>query len=146
MFQQGQVFKLKARCADGEPLWAYRYRVAGRGSARLQVGSRHKKLNRQSVVWLEAKSGDKLLLSTKAYSRCRRRVGFVTATTWRMLSAESRVYRARTVASETPRRAAIRRNGSRPFPWSSSMIPWSSASIRRGALTGPRRRSRLDAG
>jgi hypothetical protein len=38
MIQQGQVFKLKARCADGEPLWAYRYRVAGRGSARLQVG------------------------------------------------------------------------------------------------------------
>jgi hypothetical protein len=38
MIQQGQVFKLKAKCADGEPLWAYRYRVAGRGSARLQVG------------------------------------------------------------------------------------------------------------
>ena len=38
MIQQGQVFKLKATCADGEPLWAYRYRVAGRGSARLQVG------------------------------------------------------------------------------------------------------------
>jgi hypothetical protein len=38
VIQQGQVFKLKARCADGEPLWAYRYRVAGRGSARLQVG------------------------------------------------------------------------------------------------------------
>ena len=38
MIQQGQVFKLKARCADGEPLWAYRYRVAGRGSARVQVG------------------------------------------------------------------------------------------------------------
>lgn len=38
MIQQGQVFKLKARCADGEPLWAYRYRVAGRGSARRQVG------------------------------------------------------------------------------------------------------------
>jgi hypothetical protein len=36
--QQGQVFKLKARCAGGEPLWAYRYRVAGRGAARLQVG------------------------------------------------------------------------------------------------------------
>jgi uncharacterized protein YqiB (DUF1249 family) len=36
--QQGQVFKLKARSAEGEPLWAYRYRVAGRGSARLQVG------------------------------------------------------------------------------------------------------------
>ena len=38
MIQQGQVFKLKARGADGEPLWAYRYRVAGRGSARRQVG------------------------------------------------------------------------------------------------------------
>jgi hypothetical protein len=38
MIQQGQVFKLKATCGDGEPLWAYRYRVAGRGSARLQVG------------------------------------------------------------------------------------------------------------
>jgi integrase len=38
VIQQGQVFKLKAVCADGEPLWAYRYRVAGRGSARLQEG------------------------------------------------------------------------------------------------------------
>jgi hypothetical protein len=36
--QQGQVFKLKARSAEGEPLWAYLYRVSGRGSARLQVG------------------------------------------------------------------------------------------------------------
>ncbi|MCA1679789.1 MAG: SPOR domain-containing protein [Actinobacteria bacterium] len=32
------MFKLNATSADGEPLWAYRYRVAGRGSARLQVG------------------------------------------------------------------------------------------------------------
>jgi integrase len=38
VIQQGQVFKLKAKGVDGEPLWAYRYRVAGRGSARLQVG------------------------------------------------------------------------------------------------------------
>ena len=38
MVQQGQVFRLKARGADGEALWAYRYRVAGRGSARFQVG------------------------------------------------------------------------------------------------------------
>jgi integrase len=38
MIQQGQVFKLKAKSVDGEPLWAYRYRAAGRGSARLQVG------------------------------------------------------------------------------------------------------------
>jgi len=38
VIQQGQVFRLQARCADGEPLWAYRYRVAGLGSARVQVG------------------------------------------------------------------------------------------------------------
>jgi hypothetical protein len=38
VIQQGQVLKLKARCADGDPLWAYRYRIAGRGSTKLQVG------------------------------------------------------------------------------------------------------------
>jgi hypothetical protein len=38
VIQQGQVFKLKATRAEGEPLWAYRYRVGGRGSGRLQVG------------------------------------------------------------------------------------------------------------
>jgi hypothetical protein len=38
VIQQGQVFKLKARGADGRPLWAYRYRLDGRGSARPQVG------------------------------------------------------------------------------------------------------------
>jgi integrase len=36
--QQGQVFKLKAKGAEGEPLWAYRYRLEGRDSARPQVG------------------------------------------------------------------------------------------------------------
>jgi hypothetical protein len=38
MIQQGQVFKLTAKAADGEPLWAYRYRLEGRSSARPQVG------------------------------------------------------------------------------------------------------------
>jgi hypothetical protein len=38
VIQQGQVFKLKARGADGRPLWAYRYRLDGRASARPQVG------------------------------------------------------------------------------------------------------------
>jgi integrase len=38
MVQQGQVFKLKARRIDGQPLWAYRHRLEGRGSARPQVG------------------------------------------------------------------------------------------------------------
>ena len=38
VFQHGQVFKLKSRGADGQPLWAYRYRLDGRGSERRQVG------------------------------------------------------------------------------------------------------------
>ncbi len=38
MVQQGQVFKLKARGADARPLWAYRHRLDGHGSARPQVG------------------------------------------------------------------------------------------------------------
>ncbi len=38
MIQQGQVFKLKVRGADGLPLWAFRHRLDGRGSARPQVG------------------------------------------------------------------------------------------------------------
>ena len=38
MIQQGQVFKLTAKGADGEPLWAYPYRLEGRSSARPQVG------------------------------------------------------------------------------------------------------------
>jgi integrase len=38
MLQQGQVFRLKARGAGGEALWAYRYRVGGRGSKRVQQG------------------------------------------------------------------------------------------------------------
>jgi integrase len=37
VIQQGQVFKLKTKGADGQPLWAYRYRL-GRGSARPQAG------------------------------------------------------------------------------------------------------------
>jgi hypothetical protein len=36
--QHGQVFKLKAKGADGQPLWAYRYWVEGGGSSRPQVG------------------------------------------------------------------------------------------------------------
>jgi integrase len=54
VIQQGQVFKLRATCADGEPLWAYRYRVAGRGSARLQVGgsgARPRRRGRLICVW-----------------------------------------------------------------------------------------------
>jgi hypothetical protein len=38
MVQQGQVFKLKAKGMDGQPLWTYRYRLEGRGSGRPQVG------------------------------------------------------------------------------------------------------------
>jgi hypothetical protein len=37
VIQQRQVFKLTAKGTDGEPLWAYRYRLEGRSSARPQV-------------------------------------------------------------------------------------------------------------
>ncbi len=38
MIQQGQVFKLKTKGPDGQPLWAYRYRLEGRSSERPKVG------------------------------------------------------------------------------------------------------------
>src|SRR5215207_9480306 len=38
MFQQGQVFRLTRRGSDGSPRWAYRYRVGGRTSKRIQRG------------------------------------------------------------------------------------------------------------
>src|SRR5881392_2499228 len=38
MWQQGKVFKLKTKGRVGQPLWAYRYRLDGRGSVRPQVG------------------------------------------------------------------------------------------------------------
>jgi integrase len=38
MSQRGQLIRLKKRGRDGEPLWAYRYRVGGRDAKRLQRG------------------------------------------------------------------------------------------------------------
>ncbi len=38
MAQHRQVLTLRARRADGKPMWAYRYRVNGRCSRRPQVG------------------------------------------------------------------------------------------------------------
>jgi integrase len=38
MAQQGQVFELKRQSRNGHSLWAYRYRIAGRGSRRVQRG------------------------------------------------------------------------------------------------------------
>src|SRR5215467_8982030 len=38
MVQQGQIFELTRRTADGERLWAYRYRTGGRDSRRVQRG------------------------------------------------------------------------------------------------------------
>jgi hypothetical protein len=50
MIQQGQLFKLQATCADGEPLSGYRYRVAGRGSKRRQVGGVQHKAEAQMAL------------------------------------------------------------------------------------------------
>lgn len=41
MHQNGQVFALTTHAADGERLWAYRYRQAGRDSKRVQRGGFH---------------------------------------------------------------------------------------------------------
>ncbi len=38
MAQQGQLIRLTRKGRDGEPLWAYRYRVGGRDSTRVQRG------------------------------------------------------------------------------------------------------------
>ena len=38
MFQQGQVFRLRTRGSNESQRWAYRYRVGGRGSKRVQRG------------------------------------------------------------------------------------------------------------
>ena len=38
MVQQGQIFQLTRRGRDGEGLWAYRYRIGGRDSQRVQRG------------------------------------------------------------------------------------------------------------
>ena len=38
MSQQGQLFQLRRTDRDGEPQWAYRYRLGGRGSKRVQRG------------------------------------------------------------------------------------------------------------
>ena len=38
MIQQGQVFKLTSTGSEGTSLWAYRYRVGGRGGKRVQRG------------------------------------------------------------------------------------------------------------
>src|ERR1043166_3425589 len=38
MSQQGQLVRLKRPGRDGGPLWAYRYRLGGRGSKRVQRG------------------------------------------------------------------------------------------------------------
>jgi hypothetical protein len=38
MIQQGQVFELKRASRGRGPPWAYRYRVGGRGSRRVQRG------------------------------------------------------------------------------------------------------------
>ncbi len=38
MSQRGQLIRLKRTGRDGEPLWAYRYRVGGRDSERVQRG------------------------------------------------------------------------------------------------------------
>jgi integrase len=50
MIQRGQVLRLQTKGADGEPLWAYRYRLEGRGSARPQVGGFSSRAEAQTAL------------------------------------------------------------------------------------------------
>jgi integrase len=75
MTQQGQVFKLKTSGAHGKPLWAYRYRLDGRGSARPQVGG-------------FASQGEAMQALTIALERLRRRNGRLGQITLSELVAE----------------------------------------------------------
>jgi hypothetical protein len=54
MIQQGQAFKLTAKGADGEPMWAYRYRLQRRSSAWPQEGrleTRSQRLTAAASSW-----------------------------------------------------------------------------------------------
>lgn len=75
MVQQGQVFKLRTRGADGKPTWAYRHRVDGRGSARPQVGR-------------FASQGEALLALQVALERLQRRSGRLAQMTLSELAEE----------------------------------------------------------
>jgi hypothetical protein len=75
MAQQGQVFKMRTRGADGKPTWAYRYRVDGRGSARPQVGG-------------FASQGEAVHALKVALERLHRRNGRVTQITLSELAEE----------------------------------------------------------
>src|SRR6266550_463018 len=94
MKQQGQVFELKTRSHGGEAVWAYRYRIAGRDSRRLQRGGF--KSERAAREALE-----------RALARLRREQGLVEAPRLRELVD-------RYLAHEHQRRASLRGHTSAP--------------------------------
>jgi hypothetical protein len=55
VIQQGQVFKLKARSAQGEPLWAYRYR-AGEWVAEYLEAHQGERVTVAKLRWLLGKA------------------------------------------------------------------------------------------
>jgi hypothetical protein len=57
VIQQGQVFKLQAGCADGEPMWAFPLSRRRRGSARLQVGGFSSKAEAQRALQIKLGTG-----------------------------------------------------------------------------------------
>ena len=65
MIQQGQVFELKRASRERGPLWAYRYRVGGRDSRRVQRGGF---ASEQDAVAALVASADPWLRSCGAYA------------------------------------------------------------------------------
>jgi hypothetical protein len=112
VIQQGQVFKLTAKGADGEPLWAYRYRLEGRSSARPQVGgfasrAEAQKALRRALDRVGPCRGGTTTLDefVEEYLELHQ-ADPVTSNTTSTVSLASSTYgaRTRTVRSRTPRR------------------------------------------
>ena len=99
MVQQGQVLRMKSNGAEGRELWAYRYRVGGRGSRRVQRGG----------FASEVDAGEAL---ERALERLRRANGTASTLTLAELVNEScsnttrSLRRSRSCAGYSPRRYA----------------------------------------
>jgi hypothetical protein len=116
MIQQGQVFKLKATSVDGEPLWAYRYRVAGRDSARRQAGGFTTKAEAQRALQnvlarlLPGGRAETLTLAewVEEYLGARTRVNASRSRSFAGCSGRRRPRWARCVSLSSPRTRSLR--------------------------------------
>jgi len=89
MKQRGQVFELKTRSHGGEAVWAYRYRIAGRDSRRLQRGGfKSERAAREAL--------ERALARLRREQGSSRHQGCVSSSisTWRSTAASPRPWRS----------------------------------------------------